>query len=107
MSDFIETTYLSEIIEESNKTAVIIFKYSNSCETSSRLKFELEKALHEKKIGCPIYLVTVQKQKNLSKQIEDFLKIKHESPQVIILNKGNVTYLASHTSIKLTDFLFE
>ncbi len=107
MNDFIVTTHISEIIEESNKQPVIIFKYSSECGSSSRLKTELEEEMKAKKINYPIYLVTVQIQKVLSQKISDMFQIKHESPQVIVLNKGSVTYTAHHMDIKTDKFAFE
>ncbi len=107
MNNFIETTHLSEIIEKSNTSPVIIFKYSNSCESSNRLKNELENRIEIKNIKSPVFLVTVQTMKSLSQKIEEYFNIKHESPQIIILNKGKITYKESHLSIKPDDFIFE
>lgn len=98
-------THLSEIVEHSKKEPVIIFKYSNSCITSERLKNILEKYVEEKKLTKPIFLVTVQIQKQLSKNIEDYFSIKHESPQVILLNKRKVVYHNSHNNISIPDLL--
>lgn len=105
MDLFIETPYLSEIIDQSKTEPVIIFKYSNSCVTSTRLKVEFEEEIKNKKLLSPVFLVTVQTQKSLSKQIEDFFNIKHESPQIIVLKNGKVTFSANHTFIKIKDLL--
>jgi len=101
MAYFRETTYLTDIIEESHNNPVIIFKYSNDCNSSSVLKKELE----SKGIKSPIYLVTVQIHKALSQKIEEAFKIKHESPQIIILDKNKVTYTAHHENIKINDII--
>ena len=100
------TTHLSEILDGSQKQPVIIFKYSSDCGTSAELKLKLEKAVTEKKLDSPIYIVVVQDHPVLSKKIAEMFDITHESPQIIILNKGKVTYTAHHRDIKIENFVF-
>ena len=106
MNYFLETTHLSEIIEESNSKTVIIFKYSNNCGSSERLYKELKQKIKEKVLNDPIYLVTVQTQPALSKKIAEMFGVKHQSPQILILNKGKLVYTAHHYAIKTKDFVF-
>ena len=101
MEKFLTTPYLSEILEESQKNPVMIFKYSSLCGSSEKLSRELTKALDEKTITYPVYRVTVQKQPALSKAIADYFSVKHESPQVFIVHKGKLTYTAHHESIDI------
>ncbi len=103
MTIFHETTHLSEIIENSENMPVIIFKYSNNCGSSVRLENELNKAFGAGKIVSKIYRVTVQNQPVLSKKIEDWFAIKHESPQIIAIDRGKVIYTANHNKISLDD----
>ena len=105
MDHFIETTFMSQIIEDSWIHPVIIFKFSSECNSSTRLKEEIEKQKENKTLGVPIYLVTVQKMPALSKNLSEHFNIEHESPQIIILNKGKVTYTAHHRYIKIEDFV--
>jgi bacillithiol system protein YtxJ len=104
MEPFRKTSHLSEIIEASQKEPVVIFKYSSECGSSSRLKSAFEKCVEEKKEMLPTYLVTVQTQPTLSKNIAEMFEIKHESPQIIILSKGKVIHTAHHNDIKIEDF---
>ncbi len=103
MNYFKETTHLSEMLEESNKYPVIIFKYSSECGTSERLQKEFEENIEKGNLKHQIYLLTVQKQKVLSKKVEEYFGIKHESPQVIILKSGKVVYHEDHFRIKLPE----
>lgn len=106
MSYFKETTHLSEILEESEKNPVVIFIFSSKCGSSTRLSLLLEKTLNEKKLSVSIFKVTVQMQPILSKKIEEWFQIKHESPQIISINYGKVSYTAHHSDIKIDNFLF-
>lgn len=105
MGFFKITTHLSKILEDSEKEPVMIFKYSSTCASSDRLRDELISNIKNEKIKTPIYQITVQEQKNLSKNIEDMLGVQHESPQIIILDNRKVTYTKSHHFIKIEDLI--
>ena len=106
MNEFRKTTHLSEILEESSLRPIIIFKYSSECGTSSSLAKKLEDSIRDETINHLIYLVIVQTHKALCGKIETMFEIKHESPQIIILNKGKVTYTAHHKNIKIENFKY-
>ena len=78
----------------------MIYKHSNSCGTSTDTEKELTKNIKNKILNYPAYIVVIQEMPVLSKNIEQVLNIKHESPQVIVIEKGKVKYSASHTEIK-------
>lgn len=101
MITFLETTHLSEIVEKSYKNPVVIFKYSNQCRSSDRLKKQIEKMSDDSNLVIPVYLVVVQKHMTLSKKIEELFSLKHHSPQIIILKNGEVEYTAHHNNIDL------
>ena len=103
---FKTTTHLSKILEDSETRSVIIFKYSSVCGSSERLAMELKEKMAKDKIKAHIYQVTVQTEPILSRKISEWFKIKHETPQIIILNKGRVTYTAHHGNIDLEKFVF-
>ncbi len=103
MIAFKVTTHLSEILEESKKMPVIIFKYSSECGSSARLKNKLD-ASH---IEYPVYLITVQKERTLSNKISDWFNLKHESPQILIINGGKITYSAHHNAIDPLKFVYK
>lgn len=107
MSIFLKTTYLNEIIERSKKERVVIFKYSNDCGSSRRLKEEIEKLDATESKFLPIFLVVVQEERNLSNMITEMFEIKHESPQIIILDKGANIYEAHHGQIDLKKLVSE
>ena len=99
-------SHLSEILEKSEEGPVIIFKYSTECGSSSRLYLDLQKKIKEKVITNPVYIVTVQNQDALSKNIAEFFEVQHESPQILIINKKKLIYTAHHDAIKTEDFIY-
>ncbi len=102
---FITTTHLQDILENSEKNPVIIFKYSDSCQSSEDLKQDFENIFSENKLKNQVYQVTVQIQKNLSQKIEEYFKIKHESPQIIVLKNKKVLRHVNHRAIRIEDLL--
>lgn len=100
-----KTTHLSEILEASEKSVVTILKYSDDCNSSSRLADEIEKKIKDNKLSPIIYMVTVQTEPILSKKIEEWFGIKHESPQIITIKNGKVLYTDHHNNIKLEKFI--
>lgn len=101
MNYFKKTNNLSEILETSHENPIIIFKYSSQCNSSARLKKDFKKRIFEKTLLAPVYIVVVQEQPSLSKNIAKALEVKHESPQILIINKGKLFYTAHHSGINL------
>lgn len=102
---FEKTTHLSAIMEKSEIEPVIIFKHSSKCYQSDVVKNELKKAKQEIKINKLIFIVVVQDSPILSKKIEEVFRIKHESPQVIIIYKNKVILNKKHDQIKIDDLV--
>lgn len=98
---FRKTSHLSEILQESEKGPVIIYKHSLTCGTSTETYNKIEMGLIHKTIESPVYIVVVQEMPVLSRNIETMLEIKHESPQVIVLEKGRVKAHKSHREIDM------
>jgi bacillithiol system protein YtxJ len=80
-------------LTQSNGSPVIIFKHSNTCGISARAHSEMSKLEH------PVGLVTVQRARALSDEIETRTGVEHHTPQVFILRGGEVLWTASHGQI--------
>ena len=106
MDHFCKANSLSEIIEASQKSPIIIFKYSSECRSRALLSAQLEVKIIDKTLNAPVYIIIVQRQLVLSKNITEFFDIKHESPQILILNKSKLTYTAHHNNINIQNFIF-
>jgi bacillithiol system protein YtxJ len=94
---------LEQIIENSQKTPCLIFKHSTTCEISAMAKMRLEKQwdFDESQI-IPFYLDLLQ-YRPISNAIAQRFDVHHESPQVLLLEKGECVYDASHLDISVSD----
>jgi len=90
---------MDEIHQILCKTAVIIFKNSPVCPVSRAARSEFEKFAEKSDDSVDLYMVDVINSRNISNSIEKQTKIKHESPQVMLLKNNTVVWHASHGEI--------
>lgn len=91
---------VKELVENSKKKTVILFKHSTRCSISSMAKNRFESSYDDIISPVDVYLLDLLSFRNVSSFIEDFLKIEHQSPQVIVLKDGGVIHSASHNDIR-------
>jgi bacillithiol system protein YtxJ len=84
----------TDLINRSQEQLVVIFKHSTTCPVSAAAYDEMEQFAGE------VVLVEVQRARALSVEIEKRTGIRHESPQVLVLENGKVVWNASHFKVK-------
>ncbi len=89
-----DTESLDRFLAPSNGAPAIIFKHSNSCGISSQAYTQMSR------LSRPLGIVTVQKARAVSDEIEKRTGVAHETPQLLIFRKGEVVWTASHGQIK-------
>jgi bacillithiol system protein YtxJ len=77
---------------------VVLFKHSPTCPVSWMAHREVMKywSAHP---DVPIYLVSVRRRREVSTHIAEQTGIQHESPQVIVLRRGEIIACGSHDEI--------
>lgn len=83
-----------ELASRSHNGPVVVFKHSTTCPISAAAYDEMSR------FEGDVALVEVQRERNLSKEIEQRTGVTHESPQVLVLRKGKVVWDASHWKVK-------
>ena len=79
---------------------IFIFKHSTECEISGGAYRRIAKWLDEKgKDAPPLYLVKVIERRPVSQKIAGILKVKHESPQLILVAGKKPLWDISHEAI--------
>ena len=89
-------TDLDRLLEESAHRPVLLFKHSYSCGTSAEALDELIEHLDDDKLDAEYAIVTVQSHRELSNAISARLKVRHETPQALLIYDGRVIWSASH-----------
>jgi bacillithiol system protein YtxJ len=85
---------LDQFLAQANGSAAVLFKHSDTCGVSARAYAEMSK-LRE-----PVGLITVQKARTVSDEIEKRWNVDHESPQVLIICDGKAVWDTSHFQVK-------
>ena len=90
---------LERLKENSFVQPQVIFKHSTRCSISSMVKQRLERAAAPADVD--FWYLDLIRYRDISNQIADQFQVWHESPQVILLVKGEVLYDESHTGISM------
>ncbi len=99
-ANFIEvntTEKLDELFQQSNESPVMLFKHSTTCPISSGVYQMVSQ------INGDVYIVVVQKARNVSSYIAEKTGIRHESPQALVIKDGKTVYHASHYDVDLNE----
>lgn len=99
-----ESKQLEEIEKESEKMPVVIFKHSTRCGISRMVLNNFERSYDlpkDKKVK--LYMLDLIANRNISNEVAERFKVRHESPQMIILKDRQVVHHASHQGIDLQD----
>jgi monothiol bacilliredoxin len=89
-----------DAVGESFLRPVLVFKHSTQCSISSGAYEELSNWLEDAAtLSLKPVMVLVPESRSVSSAIADQLKLKHESPQLILMEGGKVSWHASHWRI--------
>src|SRR5262245_38519205 len=84
------------LLVQSTERPLLLFKHSLSCGTSAEALDELIEHLNDDKLDAEYAIVTVQSHRDLSNAISARLKVRHETPQALLIYDGRVIWSASH-----------
>lgn len=98
---------LDAAFAESHEHTVVLFKHSLICPTSRRAfdSYQSFVADHPEAGGTDeasavsFKLIEIQRQRALSREVEQRTSVKHESPQALVLRDGKVDWHDSHWHI--------
>lgn len=98
------TKITSEDAIEAIKTAshqqkIVIFKHSTRCPTSSVALGRLERTWENDNEKIAPHFLDLIAFRNISNKIAADFGIVHQSPQVLLIDKGECIYTASHLEI--------
>jgi bacillithiol system protein YtxJ len=102
---FLTFSTIKELEEHSTKENILVFKHSNTCPISKGAFERLSQSIQEKTLNMPVYLIVVQENRELSKEIAEYFSIKHDSPQVLLLRNKKCIFNTSHNMVTLENIL--
>ena len=105
MAEYSRLQSVSEIdglIAKSSHTPVLVFKHSLTCPISGAALRQYQSFLEDRpESDETVYtLIEVQNAREVSTEIARRTGVRHESPQALLMRDGEVTWHASHGSIR-------
>ena len=92
---------INAIKEASFAQPQLIFKHSTRCSISSMAKSRLERATPAP--NTQFHYLDLIANRNISALIADTFDVEHESPQVLLIKKGECVYDESHSGISMDE----
>jgi bacillithiol system protein YtxJ len=91
---------LQVIKEESTQSPVLIFKHSTRCNISRTTLDRLERHWNEQEMAhVKPYFLDLLSHREISNSLADQFNVEHESPQVLLIDKGKSILNLSHFEI--------
>lgn len=94
-----EPSQLDDILKESKNRPQLIYKHSHRCSVCFVAKGNLERASGNIQKHSDMHFLNVVHNRESSDRIATELDVRHESPQVILVDDGEVIWHASHGNI--------
>ena len=99
-----EEAQIEALVEESKNHPVVIFKHSTSCSISATAKSRFERQWAENEFAnVKPYFLDLLAYRPVSNKIADFFQVRHESPQLLLIQDGMCTYHGSHLGIRIEE----
>ncbi|SFR45293.1 bacillithiol system protein YtxJ [Robiginitalea myxolifaciens] len=89
---------LEQLLQDSADRPQVVFKHSTRCGISSMMLRRFENIWINEE-GADFYYLDLISFRGLSAMIADKSGVRHESPQVLIFENGQVKAVASHSAI--------
>jgi bacillithiol system protein YtxJ len=91
---------LEDIKNQSQNSPVVIFKHSTRCSTSRMTLERLERTWDAQEMAAITpYFLDLLTYRQVSNEVADSFGVEHESPQVLVISKGESVLDLSHFEI--------
>lgn len=95
-----EVRQLEDILAESKKNPVLIYKHSTRCNISRTALDRLERKWDGNIVGqVKSYFLDLISYRDVSDSIEDIFQVEHHSPQILVISEGKAVLDLSHFDI--------
>ena len=94
---------VGELVQQSETVPCLIFKHSTRWSISSFAKHRLEQSWDFPVEEVQPFFLDLISYREVSNYVADHFAIEHESPQILLIDRGKVVYDASHLAISVDD----
>ncbi|RNA62407.1 bacillithiol system redox-active protein YtxJ [Chryseobacterium nematophagum] len=96
---------LKNAIDQSFHHKIALFKHSTSCFISKMVLKNFERDFESIEVDTDMYFLDLKAHRSISNKIAEEFEIRHESPQLLVLENGKVINNASHEDISINQIL--
>lgn len=96
-------TQLNDIVTASLNKPQAIFKHSTRCHISKTVMKNLESEWNIYDEDLDVYYLDLLEHRQISNEIANRFSVAHQSPQMIVIDKGKVVYQESHQAIAVDE----
>lgn len=90
---------LEQAFEQSLEKPVLLFKHSTTCPISAGAFSEYNSFIGKTNKNVVCYLVKVIEDRSVSNEVANITNVKHESPQLFLIQNKEVKWNTSHSKI--------
>lgn len=90
------TDELDLALARSSVRPIVIFKHSPTCGISAQAFESISEWLSGEALEAEFFVVRVQASRDVSMALAERVGVRHESPQVIVIQDGQVAWHGSH-----------
>lgn len=101
----VEITQIEDIRKNSFSRVQCVFKHSTRCSISSTAYSRLHQHIDSLSQFSDCYYLDLLAFRNLSNLIAEQFSVPHESPQILIISKGECIFEESHLGINPSEIL--
>lgn len=99
-----QESQIDGIVAESQEQPVLIFKHSTTCSISAMALSRMERKWDDGQVGdLKPYYLDLLANRGISSAIASRFGVNHQSPQILLISKGESIYDASHYEIGFAD----
>ncbi|AXJ02251.1 bacillithiol system protein YtxJ [Cyclonatronum proteinivorum] len=90
----------AEPIFDSNARPALIYKHSFACSVCTYSLLSLERNMEQIMEKADVYFIDVRAERPLSNYVAEKSGVQHQSPQAIVLYKGQAFWHGSHGAVR-------
>lgn len=87
---------LDAALELSSTVPIVVFKHSPTCGISAQAFESISEWLAGTPVAAEFFVLPVQASRSLSTALSQKFGIRHESPQALVIDRGEVVWHGSH-----------
>ncbi len=100
MEEIVSEDAFEACVAASYERPVFLFKHSTACPVSAMAYDEVASYLENAEAPAPVYLVKVIESRPISNVAAEWLGLRHASPQLILIKRGEPVWHTSHSGIR-------